>query len=307
MVYDIGNLLYGMAARMVLRHRYTAKNRTTNNKLITIRAATPYTGYQKTKNIIGFRTAAYLIFLGFLFISCGTRQVLTPLDPEDEFERAMSFFENKKYDTAVQAFERILFYHPSSEYVDDAQYWLGRTYFEKTDYTQAIAEFDYLIQNFSSSVSLEEAYLYRAKSYLLKAPGYEKDPTEIENAISLFDQFLTRFPNSKYTDEIRDLILSARDRLAKKEVENGKTYLKLSKYDAALLYFDFVIENYPETEACKEAKYHAAELYEKKGQTEEALKLLYELLEEENWKEKAEKKIEEIEKDSQKIRVMDAG
>ena len=73
MVYDIGDLLYGMAARpvkyktpvclirlilllnqysfiiinplllfhrarMVLRHRYTAKNRTINNKRITIRA-----------------------------------------------------------------------------------------------------------------------------------------------------------------------------------------------------------------------------------------------------------------------------
>jgi outer membrane protein assembly factor BamD len=254
------------------------------------------------------RTKTVSALLLCLFISCGTRQVLTPLDPEDEFERAMSFFENKKYDTAVQAFERILFYHPSSEYVDDAQYWLGRTYYEKTDYTQAIAEFDYLIQNFSSSVFLEKAYLYRAKSYLLKAPGYEKDPTEIENAISLFDQFLTRFPNSKYTDEIRDLILSARNRLAKKEVENGKTYLKLSKYDAALLYFDFVMQNYPETEACKEAKYRTAILlYEKKGRTEEALKLLHELVEEKNWKEKAEKKIGEIEKDSQKIRVMDAG
>jgi len=245
-----------------------------------------------------FRKAAYFIFLCFLFISCGKKQVLTPMDPDDELERAMSLFEKKEYDAAAQAFERILFYHTSSEYVDDAQYWLGRTYYEKKDYNQAIIEFDYLIQNFSSSIFVEEAYLYRAKSYLLKAPSYEKDPTEIENAISLFDHFLTRFPNSKYTDEVKNSILSARNRLAKKEVENGKTYLKLSAPDAALLYFNYVIENYPETEVCKEAKYHAAELYEKKGQSEEALKLYNELLEEENWKEKAEKKIKGIEKDS---------
>ena len=34
-------LLFSVAASMVLRHRYTAKNRTINNKRITIRAAMP--------------------------------------------------------------------------------------------------------------------------------------------------------------------------------------------------------------------------------------------------------------------------
>jgi outer membrane protein assembly factor BamD len=217
--------------------------------------------------------------------------MLTPLDPEDEFVRAMSFFENKKYDIALQAFERILFYHPSSEFVDDAQYWLARTYFEKKDYEQAIIEYDYLIKNFSTSRFLEDAFFYQAKSYLLKAPDFAKDASEIENAIGRFDQFLTRFPNSKHTDEVRDLILAARSRLAKKEVENGKLYIKMGEKNAALLYFKYVIDNYPETTVSNEARYHAAILYEEKGQIEEAIDLYKQLLEQEEWKEKAEKKI----------------
>lgn len=257
----------------------------------------PYNGHRKTKNILAFNIVnVHLLLLCFVFISCGSKQIITPLDPDDEFERAMSYYENKKYDDAAPAFERILFYHPSSEYVDDAQYWLSRTYFEKKEYDQAITEFDYLIKNFSTSRFLEESYLYRAKSYFLKAPGYEKDPTEIENAINLFDQFLTRFPNSKHTNEVKDLILSARNKLAKKEVENGKLYLKLGEPDAALLYFNYVIENYPETNVCNESKYTAATLYEKKEQIEEALKLYKELLEEKDWKEKVEKKIKKLEK-----------
>jgi len=235
-----------------------------------------------------------LVSLGFVLISCGTTLVLTPLEPEDEFERAIAFFENRKFDAAVQAFERILFYHPSSEYVDDAQYWLGRTYFETKNYDQAISEFDYLIKNFSTSTFLEEAQFYRAKSYLLKAPGYMKDPTELENAIRLFNQFLTKYPNSKYTDETRDLILSARNRLAKKEMENGKLYIKLGELDAALLYFTYVFETYPETDVGSEAKYNAALLYERKEDHKKALELYNQLLEEDAWREKAEKKIEEL-------------
>ncbi len=240
--------------------------------------------------------AVSLIILGFVFISCGTALVLTPLEPEDEFERAMSFFENRKYNTAVQAFERILFYHPSSEYVDDAQYWLGRTYFETKNYDQAISEFDYLIRNFSTSTFLEDAHFYRAKSYFLKAPSYTKGATELENAIGLFNQFLTKYPNSKYTDKVRELILSARNRLAKKEVESGKLYIKLGEPDAAILYFTYVLRTYPETDAGSEAKYNAALLYEKRGENEKALALYNQLLEEEAWKKKVEQKIENLKK-----------
>jgi outer membrane protein assembly factor BamD len=217
------------------------------------------------------------------------------LDPEDEFERAMNFFEKKKYDAAIQAFERILFYHPSSDYVDDAQYWLARAHFEKKNYEQAIIEFEYLIRNFAHSTFLEDAFLYRAESHFLKAPGYDRDQTELNKAISLFDEFLTRFPNSKHTEKVKRIILSARNQLAKKELENGKLYIKLSEPDAALLYFKYIIENYPETDVSGEAKYHAANLYSKEGDTEEALKLYKELLEDNKWREKVKKKIEEIE------------
>lgn len=237
-----------------------------------------------------------LLTILLLAVLCCSRQVLAPLEPVDEFERAISFFKNRNYDQAIQAFERVIFYHASSEYVDDAQFYLGRTYFEKKDYAQAIVEFDYLIKNFSNSSFSEESYLYRAKAYLLKAPGYDKDQSETKEAISFFDEFLTRYPNSQYTNEAKDLILSSRNRLAKKELENGKLYIKLKEPDAAAVYFKFVIENYPETKASSEAKYHLASIYEKKEKPEEALALYKELLEDNAWGKKAEKRIKEIEK-----------
>jgi outer membrane protein assembly factor BamD len=237
-----------------------------------------------------------LLFLSLILIVCGKKQVLSQLEPEDEFERAMSFYEKKDYNKAVSAFERILFYHPSSEYVDDAQYWLGNTYFEKGDYDQAIIEFDYLIKNFPTSSYLEKAYVFRIKAYFEKAPGIEKDPTEIENAIDQCNRFLTRFPNSEFTDQIKEVILVARNQLARKELENGKLYLKLGVPESALLYFEYVSDTYPETESSAEAKFRSAGIYEKQNNKEQALELYRELLEDGNWQDKAAKKIAELEK-----------
>jgi outer membrane protein assembly factor BamD len=226
--------------------------------------------------------------------SCMTKQKLAPLDPEDEFTRATAFFQQGKFTDAIQAFERILFYHPTSEFVDDAQYWLGRSYYEQKDYDQAIVEFDYLIRNFTTSRFIEETYLFKAKAYLMKAPGYEKDPTELENAINMFNTYLTRFPNSEHTEEIRTMILEARNTLARKELENGKLYAKLSEPDAALVYFNYIINTYPETVHCAEAKYFAAEAYEEKKEYAKALALYTELQDEDIWKDKVLPRIERL-------------
>lgn len=245
------------------------------------------------------KLVAAVFLSAVVLVSCGSRPALKQLNAENEFERAMEYFENGQYDTAVLAFERILFYHPTSEFVDDAQYWLGRSYYESRQYDQSIAEFDYLIRNFSTSKFIEEAYLYRAKSYLMKAPPFYKDPTEIEHAISLFDGFLTRFPNSSHTDEVKEDILMARDRLAKKELENGRLYVKMGEEDAALLYFRYIITTYPETDASNEARYLAASILQSKQQYDDALALYQELLQHEDWKSKAQEAIDNIERSAE--------
>ena len=237
------------------------------------------------------------LFCILIFLSCAARQTLTALEPAAEFERAMSFFNNRKYDQALEAFERILFYHASSEYVDDAQYWLARTYLEKKDYDQAIVEFDYLVRNFPKSTQLEDAYFYRAKAYLASAPSYEKDLSDLKRAIRLFDEFVTRYPNSKYTDEVRKEILAARNLKARKELENGKLYQKLNEIGAALIYYKHIMNTYPETEAANEARYRSAQIHEKRGETEKALDLYKELLDEEKWNKAASRHIADLEDD----------
>lgn len=229
-----------------------------------------------------------------VFFAC-TKQVLAPLDAEDEYNRAMSNYRDKKYDRALQGFERVIFYHASSEYVDDAQYWLAHSYYAKKDYAQAIIEFDYIIRNFPASPFLEEAYLNRAKSYLASSPGYDKDQTETREAIGYLDEFLTRFPNSANAEEAKNLILAARNKLARKELESGRLYLRMQEPAAAAIYLQYVIDNFPETGFVSEARFLLAGIYENRKDTAAAIALYQELLADSSWKAVAEKKIKLLE------------
>jgi|UniRef100_A0A7V3RH90 outer membrane protein assembly factor BamD len=235
-----------------------------------------------------------LIFLPVIISIFCSKQNLTQLGPDDEFERAMEFYNQKKYDQAIKLFERIIFYYATTEFVDDAQFYLADSYLKKKDYAQAITEFEYLIKNFPNTPFLERSYLLRAQAYFLKSPGYEKDQTETKEAISLLDEFLTRFPNSIYSDTAKALILKARDRLAKKEVENGKLYLKMKEYDSAILYFKYVIDNYPETSSAEESKFLLAQTYEKARRMQEAYDLYKDLVDSPKWKHIAEEKIKRL-------------
>ncbi len=249
--------------------------------------------FNQITRFIAFQLIITFVSITLIFISCN-KQVLAPLEPEDEFERAMEFFYNKKYDAAIKSFEKIIFYHASTDFVDDAQFYLAKAYFEEKDYTQATTEFEYLIRNFPNTPFLEQSYLLRAKAYFLKAPGYEKDQTETKEAISLLDDFLTRFPNTNYSDTAKSLILLARNRLAKKELENGRLYLKIKEYESAVLYFKYVIENFPETPSADEARFLLGQTYEKLGKIEEAYASYKELLNNDKWKDKAENRITKL-------------
>ncbi len=245
-----------------------------------------------TTRRIGSRAGRMALLMTIILLiggGCASKPASVTLPADAEFERSQAYLEARKYNRAIQGFERIIFYHPTSEFVDDAQYWLAQTYTAMEDYAQAITEFEYLIKNFPASQFLEDAYFFRAVAYLKKAPGPDRDQTETADAIGYLDEFLTRFPNSPHTNDVRGLILEARNRLAKKELDNAKLYLKLKEPKAAELYFTlYVIEAYPETPAALEAKYHLAGLYARQGKTDEALALYEELQSSDIWRDRAQ-------------------
>lgn len=243
-----------------------------------------------TRWFVPMTAALLLIMLG-----CSSKPAARTIPADAEYERSRELLQARKYNRAIQGFERIIFYHPTSELVDDAQYWLAQTYYLMKDYNQAITEFEYLIKNFPASTYLEDAYYHRAVAFLNNAPGPDRDQTKTLEAIDYLDEFLTRFPNSQRTNEVRTLILDARQRLAKKELNNARLYLKLKEFKAAEIYFTrYVIEAYPETPAALEAKFLLANLYARQGKVDSALSLYEELLTTAEWRSRAQNQIQKI-------------
>ena len=66
--------------------------------------------------------------------------------------------------TAVSGFENLLRTFPASEAAGEAQFMLGLTYFQQKKYAEAVNAYNATIQKYSRSTFVPEAYYQRGKA-----------------------------------------------------------------------------------------------------------------------------------------------
>lgn len=59
-----------------------------------------------------------------------------------DYEEAWRLLERKDYRAAISRFKDFLKKHPTSDYADNAQYWIGESHYALREFDQAILEFD---------------------------------------------------------------------------------------------------------------------------------------------------------------------
>ena len=118
----------------------------------------------------------------------------------------------------------------------------------------------------------DTAYAY----YLLGLCYYEqisdvgRDQKMTVKALEAFESVVRRYPTSKYSRDAKLKMDLARDHLAGKEMEIGRTYQSLEFYIAAINRFRNVVEQYQTTSHVPEALYRLTESYLALGVTKEA-------------------------------------
>lgn len=201
-------------------------------------------------------------------MSCASKEYLVRLDAEDQFNVAKRDFDKGKYSRAADGFRRLTFEHPGSARVDEAQFLLAMSYYKMKDHAQAEAEFRHLAVNYLDSPYADDAFFYTGMTHYRQMPAYYHDQSETHKAIDSFSRFLVKYPESEFSSRAKERIRECRDRLARKELENGKLYLKLGGQASAVLYFQHVASEYPDTKWGEEGKKLLNEWQDRIGSSE---------------------------------------
>ena len=76
-----------------------------------------------------------------------------------DYDTALAILREGRYAEATQAFNAFLANYPSSEYADNASYWLGETYYVNRDFKGALAAFNGLVDNYPNSPKASDSLL----------------------------------------------------------------------------------------------------------------------------------------------------
>lgn len=211
-----------------------------------------------------------------LMAACAAGVPKPPPDasPEERLRYAWRLLEKGSTYNAKLVFEELIYSAPGSAIIDSVHYGLAECYFEENNYYQALNEYEIIVSSFPRSPLVDDAALKVGLCYWEQSLSYKLDQTETRKAIDAFGIFLLDYPISEWVDEAADYLYRCREKLARKMLYQGMTYLKLRTdrdLEAALIAFQEMLQFYPDSSYIDDALWGLGEAYYRSDRRQEAV------------------------------------
>ncbi len=194
--------------------------------------------------------------------ACGTTEdeyVERPVD--DLYNEAMDLLLGGDYKPAAVAFEEVERQHPYSVWATKAQLMAAYAYYQNNDYDEAVIASERFIELHPGNSDVPYARYLIGISYYEQITDVGRDQKNTALAVESFEEVTRRYPDSRYARDSQLKLDLARDHLAGKEMEIGRTYQDLEYYLAAINRFRTVVERYQTTSHVAEALHRLTECY----------------------------------------------
>ena len=189
-----------------------------------------------------------------LLAGCSKKDVHLEEDLSPRFEKAMGYFDKGKYSRAKDEFDYIIMADPGSKISNESQYYMAESMYQIKEYDEASIAFDRYVR-FSPDYSKIEKARYRICECAINfSNSYQREQSQTHRALEQIQMFIEDFPASDLMDDAEDAMLALRLKLAQKDYEVGRMYLKLEEYDSALIYFRSVLNHYYDTSFSDDAR-----------------------------------------------------
>lgn len=211
---------------------------------------------------------------------CASVPQFGTMPPEEIWTYAQEEFEEENYSNVIRAIDRLVAGHPSFRRNIEARLMRARSHFEREEYITAASEYERILNLYGSHPLAGEAALGACRAYFELSPIPQRDQTDTQQGIEACRRVVQGFPDTEYADQASTYLDELHRKLARKAFLNGEFYMKRDLYDSALIYFERVVEEYPETRTAPRALLRMVEAYREIGYGDEAEATLERLLEE---------------------------
>jgi outer membrane protein assembly factor BamD len=193
-------------------------------------------------------------------VSCGKfRKIEKSQDWRVKYDAALNYYAKKDYYKSSVLFEQILPIVRGLPEGEKVQFYLAYCQFYDRLYLLSAEQFKTFYETYGRSTMAEEARYMYAYSLYSSSPHTNLDQTSSIDAMAAMQEFLNRYPNSKFREKSIESIFTMQRKLEKKGFDNAYQYYRMRQYKAAVVALNNFRNNYPDSKYREEASFLVVE------------------------------------------------
>jgi outer membrane protein assembly factor BamD len=199
-----------------------------------------------------------LLLLALLAAACARK--VRELRPVDEvMAQAMRSFHKGRYVDALGRFEQMSLDYAGSALMDSVRYMEAECQYQLKEWLLAADLYEELVSRYPTSPLVDDARLRIANCWYELSPKPALDQTFTYKAIQEYQALLDDYPGSPHRALAEERIDLSRRKLAQKDLRNAELYYRMSRWPAALLYLNEILETwYDQPAVAEKALYYKA-------------------------------------------------
>ncbi|NVO30548.1 outer membrane protein assembly factor BamD [Hymenobacter lapidiphilus] len=197
--------------------------------------------------MLSFRPAFFVLLLSTLLLgSCsGYQKLLKSTDVNKKYEAAIQYYEKEDFFKAGTLLEELIPLLRGRPEAEKAQFYFANTNYRQRNYTLAAYYFKTFHDTYPNSEFAQEAYFMQAKSLFKDSPEFQLDQTNTYTALEVIQEFLNRYPESKFRTEVEGMSQELQKKLENKAFLSAKLYYDLRYYQSAVTALTNFQQQYP--------------------------------------------------------------
>ena len=202
-------------------------------------------------------TVLFLLVSTLVLGSCasGYQRLLKSTDVNKKYEAAVQYYEKGDFFRAGTLLEDLIPLLKGRPEAEKAQFYFANTNYKQKNYVLSAFYFKSFNDTYPNSPYSEEASFLHAKSLFLDSPGYELDQTNTVSALESIQDFLNRYSDSKFKAETENMSQALQKKLENKAFESAKLYYQLRYNQAAVVALTNFQQQFPASAYAEQAAF----------------------------------------------------
>ena len=183
------------------------------------------------------------------------QKLLKSGDVNKKYEAAIRYYEAGDYFRSGTLLEDLVPLLKGRPEAEKAQFYFANTNYKQRNYVLGAYYFKQFTDTYPNSTYTEEASFLHAKSLFRDSPGSELDQTNTTSALEAIQDFINRYPDSKFRPETETMSQELQKKLESKGFESARLYYQLRYNQAAVTALGTFEQEYPASVFAEQADF----------------------------------------------------